>query len=384
MLFLAGFMLSAQTRPGDLELKLVKAGFANVRAWQEDSLLVVALENDAHKLQASGVAEAVRIIGQDAASVGRKRKVVVTEYGLPQVTLTYEPHTGRWRTTYRLDESWQKVKSLEKRASSFGKFDVVFYPQLAIKNLIITQVYQTLWDVCPELQVSLWPGMRVSAMVKFPIFNDGYGRLESKVHPGPLTLSQRFRLPGNVFGKFTVGTFNAGRFGTSLDVKYPLPNERFSLLANASYVGTLFWSGFHAYYYSEMYMCWMFGGSYYWPKYRTQFILKAQQFIYGDRGVKFEMMRHFRYATVGFYLEKGPDAHSNGGFRFQIALPPYKVKRRGAWPRVRTSGNVGMVYNSNNEQYYYKEFKSESSDNIMQDNAFNPYYINSEILELNN
>ena len=36
-----------------------------------------------------------------------------------------------------------------------------------------------------------------------------------------------------------------------------------------------------------------------------------------------------------------------------------------------------MSYNANNEQYYYKEFRTEASDNIMSRNYFNPCYINS-------
>jgi hypothetical protein len=77
---------------------------------------------------------------------------------------------------------------------------------------------------------------------------------------------------------------------------------------------------------------------------------------------------------------KGKDANSNGGFTFQVLLPPYKYKRKGYIPRVSTSPNMGLLYNAGNEQYYYKDYKAEASDNIMENNSFNPYYIKSEIL----
>lgn len=38
------------------------------------------------------------------------------------------------------------------------------------------------------------------------------------------------------------------------------------------------------------------------------------------------MIRHFRYASIGFYAMKAEHANSNGGFRFQVALPFYKTK----------------------------------------------------------
>ena len=112
----------------------------------------------------------------------------------------------------------------------------------------------------------------------------------------------------------------------------------------------------------------------------------------GDYGLKFEMVRHFRHCSIGFYLEKGGEMHAtefrfenvaptNGGFRFQIALPPYRMKRHGWIPRVTTSGQIGMSYNANNEAYFYKEFRAEADDNIMSANYFNPYYINGRINE---
>ena len=47
---------------------------------------------------------------------------------------------------------------------------------------------------------------------------------------------------------------------------------------------------------------------------------------------------------------------------------------------MNTSANMGIVYNAGNERYYYKEYKAEASDNIMEENSFNPYFIKSELL----
>ena len=49
------------------------------------------------------------------------------------------------------------------------------------------------------------------------------------------------------------------------------------------------------------------------------------------------MIRHFRYASIGFYAVKAEHANSNGGFKFIVALPPYKYKRHKYIPRVSTS-----------------------------------------------
>lgn len=115
-------------------------------------------------------------------------------------------------------------------------------------------------------------------------------------------------------------------------------------------------------------------------QFNTQFNLKAEQYLLKEKGVKFEMIRHFRYCSIGFYAMKAEHAKMNGGFRFQVALPPYKYKRKGYIPRVNTSANMGIVYNAGNERYYYRQYKAEVSDNIMEENSFNPYFIKSELL----
>ena len=127
-------------------------------------------------------------------------------------------------------------------------------------------------------------------------------------------------------------------------------------------------------------MTWSLGGNFYWPRFNTLFTLKAEQYLLKEKGGRFEMIRHFRYCSIGFYAMKAEHAKANGGFRFQVALPPYKYKRRGHIPRVNTSTNMGIAYNAGNERYYYKDYKAEASDNIMERNSFNPYFIKSELL----
>ena len=83
----------------------------------------------------------------------------------------------------------------------------------------------------------------------------------------------------------------------------------------------------------------------------------GEQYLLGEKGVRFDLIRHFRYCSIGFYAMKAQGAKSNGGFRFQIALPPYKYKRKGYIPRVTPSKNMGIAYNAGNERYYYKGFR---------------------------
>ena len=371
--------------------ELVKLGFENVRWIENENERIYTIENNVYKAQGVGIAKAIEIIQRYGLPMEKICKVIVTHLGVPELSLTYQPSSctdslskngnAEWKTSYDVG-GWREVKKEKAKNCSRFKVDILVYPQLSYKNLIITQIYQALFTLNPAVEVSLWSGMKLIGQLIVPVYNDGYNIYQDKVHPGYITLSQRFRLPYNIKGKATIGYFNADRYGADLMFFRPFKtDERFSLEGRVGLVGIGFWDGFKLHYDTDMSWTWTIGANFYWPRYNTQFSLKGEQYLMGDRGVKFEMIRHFRYASIGFYAMKGKDANSNGGFRFQVLLPPYKNNRfkNKYIPRINTSYNMGIVYNAGNEQYYYRQYRSEANENIMNNNQFNPYFIKSEL-----
>ena len=369
--------------------ELISMGFENVRCTETENERIYTIENNVYKAQGVGIAKAIKIIQQQGLPEGKRCKVIVTHLDVPELSLTYQPSNytdslstngnAVWKTSYNVD-GWQEIKKEKAKNSSRFKVDILIYPQLSYKNLIITQIYQALFTLNPAVEVSFWSGMKLTGQLIVPVYNDGYSIHQNKVHPGFLTLSQRFRLPYNIKGKATVGYFNADRYGADLMFFRPFDvDERFSLEGRLGYVGIGYWDGFKLHYDTDMSWTWTIGANFSWPRYNTQFSLKGEQYLMKDRGIKFEMIRHFRYASIGFYAMKGKDANSNGGFRFQVLLPPYKQKRHKLIPRVSTSYNMGIAYNAGNEQYYYRQYRSEANENIMNNNSFNPYFIKTEI-----
>lgn len=370
---------------------LVEMGFENVRWTEDETERVYVLQNSIYRLQGVGIGKAVDVIQRWGIPHGKSCRVIVLDNGVPQISLCYR-RTAEvdtlsvvrrqvWDASYELGGAWKKVKRAKTKNSSLFKVDVLVYPQLSFRNLILTQIYQVLFDLSPAVEVSFWSGMRLTAQLKVPVYNDGYGDYEGKIHPGHLTLSQSFRLPYQLFGKLTVGCFSADRFGVDVALRHPFKDERLSAMVRVGYTGVGFWDGFRYHYDTDMTLTWTLGAGFYWPQYNTQFLLKAEQYLKEDRGVKFEMIRHFRYCSIGFYAMKAKEAKANGGFRFQVALPPYRCKRyKNRWPRIDTAPSMGIIYNAGNERYYYKEYKAEACDNIIKENSFNPYFIKSELL----
>ena len=367
--------------------ELVNLGFENVRWTENDNERIYTIENNVYKANGVGIAKAIEIIQKMGIPTDKRCKVIVTNLDVPELSLTYQP-TGKelteegvsegWQTSYDI-EGWNKIKRKKGKNSSRFKVDILIYPQLSYKNLIITQIYQALFTLNPAIEISLWQGMKLTGQIILPIYNDGYSIYQDKIHPGFITLSQRFRLPFNIKGKATIGYFNADRYGMDLMLFYPFKDERFSLEGRIGAVGIGYWDGFSLHYDKDLELTWTLGTNFYWPKYNTQFCLKGEKYLMGEKGIKLEMTRHFRYASVGFYAVKAKDVKSNGGFRFQILLPPYKQKRQKIIPRISTSYNMGVAYNAGNEQYYYRQYRSEANENIMNNYRFNPYFIKTEI-----
>ena len=168
-----------------------------------------------------------------------------------------------------------------------------------------------------------------------------------------------------------------------MDAKYIFKDERFSVDGRIGYTGRSRFEDWRWKVSPLKRFTWNIGGSFYWPEYNTSFSLKVEQYLLSEKGIRFDMVRNFRYVSIGFYGMKVQNAGNkgyNGGFRFQIALPPYKYKRRGYIPRVMPSEYFGMSYNAGNEQYYGRSFNPRVDDNMATENSFNPYFIKSELL----
>lgn len=377
---------------------LVKMGFENVGCTDEGKELVYVIQNSAYRLQGVGISKAIDVIQKMGLPDSKPCRIIVLENNVPQISLYYQPTkadslTGAtrqdWDVSYDLGDSWKQARKIKKENSSLFKVDIVVYPELSLKNLVITQVYQVLFNLSPTIEVSFWKGMKLTAQMVVPIYNDGFEMMSEavhnvydRVHPGCVSLSQTVRLPFNTWATLSAGHFMANRYGVDLSAIHVLKaDERFSFEGRVGYTGACYWDAFTCHFDSKKVWTWHLGANFYLPYYNLQTSLKVIQHIQGEKSIRCDMIRHFKYASIGFYAEKGNRGiRANGGFRFQIALPPYRYKRTGYIPRITPSKNFGMSYNAGNERNYYKTYRTEPSDNIMQNNSLNPYFIKSELL----
>ena len=372
---------------------LADMGFENVGYSDVEGERVYIIQNSAYKLNGVGIGKAVDVIQSQGMPEGKSCRIVVLDNNVPQISLVCYSNSETdslnsvsrrdWKVSYELGDSWEHARKVKRKNSSLYKVDIVIYPELKFKNLIITQIYQVLFNLSPTVEVSLWEGMKFEAQVIFPVKNE-YGRNYRQIRQGMITLSQTIRLEDNVFLTGSVGTFNNFRWGADLKAKFiPKRDERFMLEARIGLTGTSRFVNWRWKVSPLKVFTWSFGGIFYWERFNTQFKLNVEQYLLKDKGVHFQMIRHFRHTSIGFWAMKTWNDDNNGvngGFMFQIALPPYHNKRKGYIPRLMTSSYSGIRYNAGNEQKYGKTYDALPWNNVASDNSFNPIFIKSELL----
>lgn len=391
------FPLKGWAQSGDEAVEeLVKMGFENVSCTDTDDERVYVMQNTAYRLQGVGMAKAVDVIQAVGMPDNRNCRIVVLDNNVPQYSLFYEwqdnDKDGKadvsradWEASYELGDSWKVASKTKKENRSLFKTDIVVYPQVQYRNYIINKIYTFLITVSPAVEISLWPGNKLTGQVIIPILNEygeSYGR--SQIRQGYITISQDYRWK-NLFLTGTFGTYNNFRWGADLQAKYVFKDPRFALDGEIALTGRSWFDHWRWKVGKMKDLTWSLGGSFYWPRFNVKFDLHAQQYLLGEKGVQFQFMRHFRYASIGFYARKvfKSDAGNhgvNGGFRFAINLPPYKYKRRGYVPRIMPSDNINTTYNAGNEERYGRSFAPRADRNFGTQNSFNPIFIKSELL----
>lgn len=384
LLPLAGF---GQTG-GEAVDVLVEMGFENVGCTENSDERIYVLENAAYRSYGVGIGKAVDVIQKMGLPDQKTCRIIVLNNNVPQISLYYHPVKADtaavvtrwdWNVSYDVDKAWKQAGKIKTKNSSLFKVDIVVYPDFSFQNLLITQIYQVLFNLSPAVEVSLWKGMKLTGQVIFPVYNE-YGTRYKQIREGYITLSQTVRLPYNTFLKGVVGTFNNSRWGVDFSAKhYFVKDNRFSVEARVGYTGHSRFENFAWHVSPLKRWTWAVGGNFYWPKFNTLFSLKVEQYLLKEKGVRFDMMRMFRYANIGFYAMKVEHAPKNGGFYVQILLPPYgKYKRKQV--RITPARYFGLLYNSGNERYYGKSYVSELGTVYGYENSFNPYFVKSELL----
>jgi len=388
----AGFTSEAQERMDGLSEKLCLLGFENVKVLSLEKHLLVCLENNVYRWDVEGIAIALDAVSEDI-SEDKQLNLYLLDHGIPQIHLKVQ--AANWKA-YRKGElprtKMEQVLSISSAMdqnyqflieelfwnSNLNKIDFVVYPQLALQNTGFNQIYEKQINLAPAMEVDLWKGMQFTGQVIFPLAND-LGDEGDKIRPGFVTLAQNFRFGKSYFGRFAIGNFNANRYGAHAGVSRTIWKNKMEIEADLGVTGSsLFYKGRWL---NESIndFNWFLKTRYFHNAYGLEVDLSYGKYIYGDEGVRVDVIRHFGSVAVGFYVINS-GGKSNGGFNFTMPLPTKKRNRK-RMLRVMPANYFDWEYNAGTEfvkgQFYETRPNANKTEHI-----YNPIYIKSQLLHL--
>ncbi len=388
-MLLAGGMLPLSLPAQDansIKNQLIQQGFENVGVMENDSVRTFVIQPTQYNVVPDGVKEAIRLIDANTTTRSKKTNLIILENNVPQLSVSQQPGNGAWTASNELGISLSELNQIKKENRSYGKIDLVFYPEFYFRNIRLSVMYEVLLNLNPTIEVSLWKGMKFTGQLVLPIINE-YGYLYEKVRPGIVTLSQSFRLPYRTNLTLTAGFFSDFRHGFSAYAEHYLPRNawgQFWLDARLDWTKYGRFDGWVYKHADGSMVTGQLGVNYYWKRHNTQLSLRGHRFLQGEYGVRFQAIRHFRIVSIGLYatkIQKMPKYGHHGydaGFMFALNFPPRKSKRHGYWPRLQ-AGDMSLRYSAGGDKRYGFSFMTAPDDNLWHKVNNNSEFIQSYI-----
>ena len=341
-------------------VSLIGAGFENVSAFLQDSILMIGYENRRFRFEAKGLAEIVKLLSKGDFNQVKMINIVVFEQQIPMIMANYSPvkmndfiHNNPGAddfeqffdvTLYRDDVDLSHFTPVNNK--SLFKTDLVIIPNWKAQFGDFDNPVQSNINLIPELNTTLRKGLSFKGQVIVPVQNNFYpindpdGRT---IRPGNITLNQLIRLKDDFFVSFTGGFFNLNRAGIGLDMKKYLLNGNLVFGAEAGYTDYYSFTGLDPEYFEDSrFLTPFFFAALTYQPYDATGILRVGNFLYNHPGVRVDVLRQFREVKIGFFaLVSSGDI--NGGFNFSIPIPPTRYCRQKAI-RIRPSENFEWEY----------------------------------------
>ena len=335
--FLCGISL-LQAQPVRVSETLKELDMENISVVEKRDTITAAFETSAYRGIYNGIGIAIRhlVIIPEIPTL----QLLILDNALPQLCITipaeliqkYQSGECALDEVYRkmgittsTETAVRQLKGVKRKESSFGKVDLVVYPNVMLVNNVTYKLYKAALELQPAVEMQLWKGASLRMQVSLPIVSNEDGKWNC-VRLGYMTFRQDFRLANHWKGYLTGGSFSNDRQGLAAGIGYFSANGRWTVEGGGGITGSAHFYG------SEWKMSqWkrvngQISVGYYIPEVNTLVKVEGDRFIYGDYGVRGTLSRYFGEYIVGIYGMYTNGA-TNAGFNFSIPLPGKKRKR---------------------------------------------------------
>ncbi len=384
--------LYAQNGTDLLKERMVADGFENVAVVQRGSDYYVTYENNLYVWNVDELHNAIEVAAGAVPDNGRLHIVTLKN---KNPLLSTEVTVADWKAykrgelpaaemndriliTNNTDEVYKVIREERQSNSSVGKVDLVLVPGMSLSNTKLYKTYDFLMSISPTLEFSLWKGNYFRGQVIIPFYNDDFGPLRGKVRPGFMTIEQNITLPKATYMRLTAGNFNSYRRGLDADLSRLFLNGDLEIGLNMGLTRYTEWDGFKYTTQSMSDLSYLGHIRYFYRPLDAELSVTGGQFYSGAKGMRFELVRHFRNVTIGGYALLGA-GKTNGGFNFSVPLNiPKKYKRNHV--RIKAASYFDWEYTYLNNEVLLQYYETRPNQNHSE-HFFNSGFMKTQLLK---
>ncbi len=235
-------------------------------------------------------------------------------------------------------------------------FDWWIQPQFNANFGYLTQPIQSKTNALLNTQFYLRKGLVVQTGILVPLLNDVDGQ-SMDVRLAPTFANQFLALPKNQFLSISAGLFYGDRMGVSLQYRKVDFNKPFSYGFEAGLTRFYYFQKRFDFYHGAVNDFLLLGDvSYRVARYDLLLKATAGQFMYQDKGIRFDFVRQFSMVDIGFYAVKTGNGSTLG---FNFAVPLYsKAIVQGSKARLRMVDEFRWEYNYTRGYKIAERFKA--------------------------
>ena len=335
-------------------------GFEDIKLQIVGDTLFAQVEDRAHRGTFRGAATAIRRTAERHDEV-RHFQLVLTDYKMPQLLVRASKREGIWDVSVDRDmnDVLRRLRTRPTMHSSTGCLDITVFPMVSLLNNKYDHFFDWSVRLAPAFAMTLWKGSRLTLQAIFPIAH----RLDKDDHKryiqvGNTNLSQQIVSNKHWYVSAAVGAFYSERWGVQAKGAYHV-TRNLDLYVDAGYTGSLFYDANEGFGFGKLRrLNVMAGANYYEPWSKLEMNLALGQFVFGDKGGRLDVTRHFCEYSIGLY-GIWTSHEFNYGFHFAIPMGGKRQKRNGV-VRLRLPEYYAMEYLYDVNGRYFHERMGES------------------------
>lgn len=368
---------------------MVAEGFENIQQAYYSDTTFISWENRRYRYQVRALARIIndmplpsskmviflpKLLNNPMLAIQVEREAL-SEYRAGRLSSHDLAAAMQWRLNADY-ESWM-LRNSRNLNRSYYKVDLSAEPIIQLQLGNYDRPIRAVLNIGPTAHIQLAKGLVFTGQALVPVYNNF---TEDNWRAGVITLSQNFRLPGNLFVSVSTGYFTRKRVGGQLRVKNFSRNGRIGFEITLGYTtySTISDKLISDFFEKDEYFLGRVSLDYRLPEYNL--ILKGSYgtFMIEDQGWRFDALRQFGETYMGFY-GVFTTGITNAGFNVSVPLVPKKYLKINS-VRVRPGHRFNYEYKYRGQTFAGLDY--ETGDNIVgRALDFNPDFMKNHLAE---